>query len=795
MKYWGKKPHNIWRSYIENYTPEGGVYLDPFAGSAMSAFEAVKAGRKAIAFDLNPLTSFSVEVISTEFDQDRFTDALNSIVDSFIHDEIYNYYFTTESRKKPGTYDIVQNFKWDKKGLYELGVIEPNQESLLHNYGASIEKYLTSPNEMDHSKSTRMEEIIIDYWFPNEPFHKSPSFSANFIKCIGGNNFKNLWTRRNLYVISKIFDQIINQSDENIKIQLLFGFIQTIHLCTKMCVPRRPNADRPYSTSWGRSAFICANRKMEMNPLLVFQGNCFGKQSVASSLSSVKEYLGVEPKLVEVSHSHKNKTNAFDIKYGIVDINVLPDYLEDDSVDFIMTDPPYGGLVQYLDLSSLWLNWLKKYDKKYQVNFDAEITIKTGVFDLDIYQRRFTNAIKMLYRVLKPEGKIVFTFHNKDLKIWNSFLKSIALAGFKIEKVIHQQNRRTGESNVANPYGTSGSDFYIRCRKEPFTCFETDRGKFIHFVTTKAIEIIGLRNEPTPYEFLLTGLLTEISSAGFDLENFDDTIHEILQSSVGKIFSVSENSSNKAGKLWWFIKPDDYIKHPNKMLTDRVSESIRDLLRRETIVTLDQVLAEIFVNYPNGLTPDVKSIESILKKYAKKSSGKWLYNSDVIEKDITEHTRYIYLLSNIGKKLGYKIFIGKREQREKINGKTLASYADYTDLDCLQIQKEVRNRIEMIDLIWLDKNIEVNCAIEVENSTNFSSGIQRGSNLDNSIRKIMVIPNERDKEFLSTRDPLFVDSFTSHNWKYLFYDSVEKLEKTNKLTEETIEAFLTPLQQ
>ncbi len=25
MKYWGKKPHNIWRAYIDNYTPHNGV--------------------------------------------------------------------------------------------------------------------------------------------------------------------------------------------------------------------------------------------------------------------------------------------------------------------------------------------------------------------------------------------------------------------------------------------------------------------------------------------------------------------------------------------------------------------------------------------------------------------------------------------------------------------------------------------------------------------------------------------------------------------------------------------------
>ena len=65
MKYWGKKPHNIWGAYIENYTSENDVILDPFSGSAIAAFEAVKCGRKAIAFDINPLTSFIIKVYST----------------------------------------------------------------------------------------------------------------------------------------------------------------------------------------------------------------------------------------------------------------------------------------------------------------------------------------------------------------------------------------------------------------------------------------------------------------------------------------------------------------------------------------------------------------------------------------------------------------------------------------------------------------------------------------------------------------------------------------------------------
>ena len=67
MKYWGKKPHNIWNEYISVYTNEDGTVLDPFSGSAIAAFEAVKCGRRAIAFDINPLTSFLIEDYSTVF--------------------------------------------------------------------------------------------------------------------------------------------------------------------------------------------------------------------------------------------------------------------------------------------------------------------------------------------------------------------------------------------------------------------------------------------------------------------------------------------------------------------------------------------------------------------------------------------------------------------------------------------------------------------------------------------------------------------------------------------------------
>lgn len=797
MKYWGKKPHNIWRHYIENYTPEEGVCLDPFAGSAISAFEALKTNRRIIAFDLNPLTSFIIEVFATDFEQKKFRQEVERIINSINNDNIYVNYFSTQSRKSNET-TIIQSFKWEKDNIYEIGIATTEQElqeqkKLIkqRKINKLIKRYTSTPNESDLSKVTEMNDIKIPYWYPNKPFPISPSFSANFINCIGGNNFSNLWTKRNLYVISKIFDEILKCSNENIVMQLLFGFIQSIHLCTKMSVPRREAANRPFSTSWGRSAYICSSRKMEMNALFVFQSSCLGKQSVESCLMSVTQYLRKKPKLLNVSYSdkQKNRMTGFDIKYGVVDINTILDFIPENSIDFILTDPPYGGLVQYLDLSTIWLNWLEKYNPKFKPNYDAEITVKKGQLSLDTYKQRFTNAIKNLYKLLKIDGKIVFTFHNKELPIWNAFLKSISLAGFKIEKVIHQQNRRTGEANVANPYGTSGTDFYIRCVKSDIKAIKTDKDEFEYFIITKAIEIIALRNEPTPYQFLFNGLLTEISGAGFDLEDFDANLQQILEANIGTIFNTSANGDNKAGNYWWFVNPKDHIKYPDRLLSDRVEETIVNLLRRKTSVTFDEVLAEIFVKYPNGLTPDIKSIDKVLKKYASPSGGRWLYRSLEVEFEFTKHTEILHKISDIGKKMGYKIFIGKREQSEEIKGKKISEYADFVTLNFLPYDNEKLKRIEMIDMLWIE-GTKIVYIFEVENSTKFTSGIQRASNVETTIPKIMVIPDNRTKEFLSMNDPLFLDNFKLYNWKYLLYSDTEKLLQARNIDNQLLNSII-----
>lgn len=141
-------------------------------------------------------------------------------------------------------------------------------------------------------------------------------------------------------------------------------------------------------------------------------------------------------------------------------------------------------------------------------------------------------------------------------------------------------------------------------------------------------------------------------------------------------------------------------------------------------------------------------------------------------------------LSKIGKKNQYQIFIGKREQSEMLNHKQkLKDIADITDTTTAfahKLEKERIERINMIDQIWFD-GCDVKCIFEVENSTNFTMALQRASNLDKDIPKIMIIPDKRESELLSVNDPVFLELFREYNWHYLTYTSVVRSSASRKV--------------
>src|ERR1043165_8734735 len=150
MKYWGKKPHNIWRQFVERYCPLAGTILDPFAGSAIAAFEAIKIQRKVIAFDLNPLTAFIVEVLTSEFDEARFVESHEYISDLIERDPVYQRHYTREYGGQKGT---VFNYRWLDGEVAQIAIEIPSNKKTKAGKRKKGKRYFVNADPPDKRKA------------------------------------------------------------------------------------------------------------------------------------------------------------------------------------------------------------------------------------------------------------------------------------------------------------------------------------------------------------------------------------------------------------------------------------------------------------------------------------------------------------------------------------------------------------------------------------------------------------------------------------------------------------------
>ncbi len=431
MKYWGKKPHNIWRKYIEKYSNRGNLVLDPFVGSGMTYFEAIKSGRIPLTIDLNPLSDFSIKCLTNRnVDIDLLKNSANNIIKKIKGSDFYINEYTTIC-KHCGSTVVIYNYKKNGKSTI--------------TYKCQVCNEIFT-EEWKYTEGN----YIIDKWIPNKKLTDIESISSTFLKKIGSNSISSLWTNRNLKILSEIYDLILKEQNENVKMMLVFGFIQSLHLTSKMCVPRNEKSKRPLSTSWGRPAYMLSSKIFEQNPLIAFEKAIFNGTGVIKGLNSSIDYIGEN--IQNIGNHYLGSANE-----------VLKN-LEDNSVDLIITDPPYGNIIQYGDLSEVWVSWLEKYNSKYKIEHKKEI-IKNKNKDNFFYKKELHKVFVELNRVLKENGKFVLTFNSNLKSDWDSLFYALKESGFCINEIVYQKNKRSSEANVSAKSGIAISDYYFICTK------------------------------------------------------------------------------------------------------------------------------------------------------------------------------------------------------------------------------------------------------------------------------------------------------------------------------------------
>jgi len=112
--------------------------------------------------------------------------------------------------------------------------------------------------------------------------------------------------------------------------------------------------------------------------------------------------------------------------------------IPNNSVDAIITDPPYGSNVQYLELSHFWYVWNKDL-YKITPNFKLEAVANrkkgfTGSKSMYDYENNLYDVFSKSFKILKPNKYMVLTFNNKDVSAWLGLLFSIYKSGFTLSK-------------------------------------------------------------------------------------------------------------------------------------------------------------------------------------------------------------------------------------------------------------------------------------------------------------------------------------------------------------------------
>ncbi|MGN0487869.1 MAG: DNA (cytosine-5-)-methyltransferase [Ruminococcus sp.] len=422
-KYWGRKAHNVVNEYIACYTEEGDTVLEPFMGSGVTVIEGIKLNRKVIGIDINPMSKFIVENTISKVNLFEFTYRYQDIIDTVLME--YGDLYETIC-PYCGCISTIETAVWENDSIIRIRGNCPQHKT-----------FITDATEYDIKKYERCTQLKNDLLAQGNISYPTDNI-MQYVKRSGRATIDELFSDRALIILSRLRELILQTKQKEIRNLLLFCFTSMLSNVSRMLPGDKEKAT--YKSGWVISKF--------WTPKIHTERNIFGCMSLRykAIIKGKQELKDLNPDLATLY---------------VADSESLSE-LDDNSIDYIFTDPPYGESIAYLALSHFWNSWLTN-----SVDYDDEIIIdpyrNKGYTD---YAERTNKAYKELFRVLKDEHYMSFTFHNRDLNVWKAILDACTNAGFILENIVLQEQAVNSGTQGINKKNTLTGDFVYSFKKD-----------------------------------------------------------------------------------------------------------------------------------------------------------------------------------------------------------------------------------------------------------------------------------------------------------------------------------------
>ena len=358
--YFTRRPYNVVRQYVLNYSCEGDRVLDPFGGSGVTAIEAMLENRIGIHNDINPLANFIAQGIA-DLRFGNLSDYQQALF--FLKENCENRLAEIETANEPELLAI------------QAEVRLPENAAL--------------PSNSDVSR------------------------------------YYDLFSLKQLLSLATLREAISKIENKHTQQGMLLAWSATLGKLNKTFLSAAGRAE----SRGGSSIFSIYRYKIAKEPVLLPAWQTF--QERAQNIIEAKQEID---RAVELKRQTGGWSGEFELHAS--DIEALAEEMEN-SVDYIFTDPPYGGHISYLDLSTLWNVWLGIQPAEQMREYEL---IVGG--DLDLSEETYTNrlgaSVRACLRMLKPGRWLSMVFQHWNAVYFDAILNSAAETGADLKAAVSQ---------------------------------------------------------------------------------------------------------------------------------------------------------------------------------------------------------------------------------------------------------------------------------------------------------------------------------------------------------------------